>query len=126
MCCKLAQIAANWWIEQMKRKCYILLPAKVTRDNTGFVIINDYLAEEFSRFKKFLIDQIRSSLESEHYSNLFCYYYPCKELSELAKQAHISTAYFPIKAQIIVDENSIKVSTNVVDFHTLHFSANDL
>jgi len=126
MCYKLAPIAANWWIEQMKKKCYILLPAKVCRDKTGFVIINDLLAEEFSRFQEILIEQIYSTIESKHYLNLFCYYYPCKELSSLAKQANISTAYFPIKAQLIIEDACIRVSTNLEDFHTLHLSTDDL
>lgn len=109
---KLATVATNWWIEQMKKQCRHQYPQKIIEDNSNFVIIDDSLAEELSRFEKALLEKIHACIENRQYLCLTCCYFPSKELSNIAKKANISATYFPVRAQMTICGNSIEVSTN--------------
>ena len=46
MNCALAVVAADWWIEQMLKRCSELYPNKVTTNGSDFVIVDNSLDEE--------------------------------------------------------------------------------
>ena len=109
---KLATVAAEWWIEQMKKKCKKLYPDKFSFERSGLIIKDSSLQEQFSQFKEFLIEEIYNTLTNYSYISLGCYYYPDRTLMTLAKKCNISTTYFPIHAHIEIVNNSIMVSDN--------------
>lgn len=109
---KLATAAANWWIEEMKKHCKCLYPQKVTGDGSNLVIIDDSFAEELCRFEKALFEKVYPYIEKQNYLCLSCCYFPCRELSNIAKKAHISATYFPTRAQMTILGSSIEVSVN--------------
>ena len=109
---KQAQIAANWWIDQMKKQCNKLYPNKVIMDNSTFVVIDDSLNEDFARFHKILSSKIQFYLEIRSYLALTCHFVPCADLSSLARKAKISTTYFPHSATMVVNCGKIEVSVD--------------
>lgn len=119
MCNQVAKVAAEWWIEQMKKRCTILYPNRIIRDRTGFVITDDFLVDELSRFQESLANEIRNKLQKSPFIYLGCCYSPDSMLSEIAKQSQISITYFPIHADMEIYHNSIRVSTGENDLHEL-------
>lgn len=122
MCEKVAKVAAEWWIEQIKKRCTILYPDRIIKDRTGFVITDDFFAEELSRFQKFLTDEIRNHLQKFHSVYLGCCYTPDSMLLGIAKQSEVPITYFPIHAEMEIYHNSIHVSYGENDLHELRFS----
>ena len=106
-----AKVAADWWIEEMKKKCRQSYPNKLTENNSNLEIIDDSLAEEFSRFHTVLINEILNLLSNNYSITLTCYYIPNSLLKNIAKKAQISTTYFPYSAEMHIYNNSIQVST---------------
>lgn len=123
MCDKVAKAAAEWWIEQMKKRCTILYPNRIVRDKSGFVITDDSLYEELSRFEEILAGEIRNDLQKFHHVYLGCSHYPDTILSKLAKKSQIPVIYFPIQADMEIHNTSIRVSTGGNDSYEIRFSA---
>lgn len=109
---KQAQVAANWWIEEMKKRCSIIYPDKVIRDGSGFIVTDDSLSEDLSRFQVTLVAEIQNCLEKGYFLSLSCYFYPNQTLTNIAKKAHISKTYFPIRASMDILLGEIFVSIN--------------
>lgn len=122
MCERVANVAAKWWIEQMKKRCTILYPERIIKDRTGFLIADDFLTEDLERFESILVCKIKDSLQKFHYVYLGCCYSPDSTLLEVAKQSKIPITYFPIHADMEIHHNSIHVSTGKSDMHELRIS----
>jgi len=99
---KVAKKAAEWWVEQMKKRC----------ENLNIVIVDTSLEDEFSRFQEILIDEIHTSLKKYSYTCLTCSYFPSAELKGILKKANIPVSYLPVHAQMEIIGTSITVSTN--------------
>ncbi|MBQ2835760.1 MAG: hypothetical protein IJE68_02870 [Clostridia bacterium] len=119
MCDKIAKVAAEWWIEQMKKRCTILYPTRIIKDRNGFVITDDFFAEELTRFEKDLVNEIQKSLQKFHYLCLWCCYTPDPILLGVAKQSKVPITYFPIHADMEIHHTSICVCTGENDMHEL-------
>lgn len=122
MCDKVAKAAAEWWIEQMKKRCTTLYPNRIIKDRTGFVITDNILGEELSRFQKNLTNELRNKLLKARFVYLGCSYTPDSMLLDIAKQSKIPISYFPIHADMEIHHMSIRVSSGESDLHELHFS----
>lgn len=116
---KLTTVATNWWIEQMKKQCRNQYPQKIIEEDSNLIIIDASMAEEFSRFEKALSEKIHNCIENRQYLCLTCYYFPSKELSNIAKKANISATYFPPRAQMTICGCSIVVSSNGENLYKL-------
>ena len=112
MNCALAVVAADWWIEQMLKRCSELYPNKVTTNGSDFVIVDNSLDEELSRFKAVLIEEIGNCLDQHSYLSLTCHYLPNSKLSSFARKAKISSSYFPTSASMDVLFGKIQVGLN--------------
>lgn len=122
MCNKVAKAAAEWWIEQMKKRCTVLYPDRIVKDRNGFLITDHSLIEDFTQFEKVLVCKIRDSLQKFNYVYLGCCYSPDSMLLEVAKQTKIPLTYFPIHADMEIHHTSIRVSTGENDLHELSIS----
>lgn len=109
---KHAQTAANWWIEEMKKRCNHIYPDKVISNNSGFIITDESLSADLSRFQVELVSEIQNCLEKGSSLLLSCYFYPNRNLSLIAKKAKISKTYFPISASMEIFFGKIFVSVN--------------
>ena len=109
---KVAKRAAEWWVEQMKKRCKHHYPEKVICDNVDIVIVDTSLRDELSRFQEILIDEIHTNLKKSNYTCLTCSHFPSAELSGILKKANISAFYLPVHAEMEIIGTSITVSTN--------------
>ena len=112
---KLAKTAANWWIDEMTKRCSDLYPQKMHDDDFSL---------ELSRFEAVLFDEISLCIQNRGYLSLTCCLRPCKELSKLTKKANLSLEYLPTRATMEILGNSVEVSVDGKNLHKLSISAN--
>lgn len=124
--CKLAKISANWWIQAIKKQCSHVYPQKVINNNSNFIIIDDSLKNDLSRFEAILTNEILHCIEHRSYLCLTCCFLPGRELSKLAQKAQISTDYLPLRATMQICGNSVQVSLNGEDLRKLPISVSYL
>lgn len=115
----LAQAAANWWINEMKRHCSGLYPRRVILREDHYVIIDAHFSEKLSNFQKILTEEIQKHIEKKDYFYLGCYHFPNRELSEIAKKADIHYRCFPPVIEIRIHGGNIEVSINNETPHKL-------
>lgn len=108
---KMAKVATDWWIEEMKKRCLRLYPDKFNENSLDLEIVDNSLLEELTKFHSVLMDEILRALKIYHYICLTCYYFPDTQLINIAKKAQIPTHYFPLHAQMEIYNNEIHVFT---------------
>lgn len=116
---RVAKVASNWWIEQMKKRCKQLYPDRISGNFPNLTIIDNSFAKELGRFEKILTEEIYNNIERNHYICFTCYYIPNTDLAKLAKRANISTTYFPTHAEMRIWKQSIEVALNGSDLRKL-------
>lgn len=119
MYCNQAQIAANWWIEQIKKRCSQKYPTKVIAQGSNLVVIDDSFAEQLSRFHYELSQEIQHYLEKNNYLSYTCYIIPNSTLSAIAKKAGLATYYFPYQASMTILNQKVQVSISGEHFYDL-------
>ena len=112
---KLAKLAANWWIEAMKKQCSDFYPHKINDDS---------FTKELARFESVLVDEISYCILHKGYLTLTCCFLPNRELSKLTQKAMLSTEHLPQRALMQIYGNSIEVSIDGSDLRKLSVSAN--
>ena len=123
---KIATTAANWWIEEMKKQCCKMYPERIQATGTGFVILDNSFAEELSRFKTILTDEIYSCISTQHYLCLTCSHKPSHPLIDIAKKAKISITYFPRQKEMHVSTKSVLISIDSFGLKELPILADTL
>lgn len=116
---KIASVATQWWIEQMKKQCQKLYPKKVTRNGSQLLIVDETLQKEFALFEDALFKQILYNIRFKCYLNLTCYYWPSGDLGILVKKTCISKDYFPERANMQIYDGFVEVSINGEDLRKL-------
>ena len=107
-----AQVAANWWIEEMKKHSHELYPDKFIDNGIDLVVIDHSFADKLYCFHTLLTDEIKFCLEKRSYLSLTCYYTPNAVLSKIARTAGISHTCFPVNANMEIINRTVQVSTN--------------
>ena len=118
-----ARVAADWWIEAMKKRCHSLYPKKVTGTAPNLLVIDDSFAQQLSHFHALLTSEIQFCLEKHSYLSLTCCYFPNAILSRLARKSGISNTCFPIDANMEISNQKIQVSLNSEPSHPLPLPA---
>ena len=103
-----------------------MYPERIQATATGFVILDDSFAEELSRFKTILTDEIYSCISTQHYLCLTCSHKPSHPLIDIAKKAKISITYFPHQKEMHVSTKSVLISIDSFGLKELPILADTL
>ena len=116
---KLAEVATQWWIDQITKHCMESYPSKVIRKNSELFIVDEALQNELSRFEKILFKEILYHLSFKTHLSLTCYYWPSGDLGKISRKSCISSNYFPHQANMQIYDGYIEVSLGGADLRKL-------
>ena len=117
---KMASVATQWWINQMKIQCKKSDPCKITGEGANLIIVDDSMRNEFSRFEEALFNHILNSIRFKSHSSLTCCYWrPSGDLGIIVRKTSISNDYLPERANMQIFNGFIEVSLNGEDLRKL-------
>ena len=116
---KMATVATDWWIGQMKIRCKELYPSKVIENDSNLVIVDESLQTELSHFREVLFTEILFHVRFRAYLSLTCFYWPSGDLGRLVRKTSISKDYFPPRANMQIHDGCVEISLNGEDLHKL-------
>ena len=117
---KMASVATQWWINQMKIQCKKSYPNKIAGDTSNLIIVDDSMRIEFSRFEEALFNHILKSIRFKSHSSLTCCYWrPAGDLGTLVRKTSLSNCYLPERANMQIFDGFVEVSLNGEDLRKL-------
>lgn len=99
----LSEVAASWWIKQIKEYCSKRHPSKLTDQS---------FLDKLSYFQELLALELDTHIQNNDYFYLGCYYFPTRELSSIAEKAKMHYSYFPRDIEMQLENGIITVSVN--------------